>query len=157
MGRAILKAYELGCRFDGWNEMFRFDLWMKAFEESGVDPYYYNRDIGLDEVLPWDFVDIGVSKKFLLKERERSYNEVQTCDCKWGDCRGCGIPGNYADIKLAEIPNQIVEENLVHIGLPVISPTTAQNRQESFPEPGESLSISEDKVGEVELRVDNPP
>ena len=125
VGRAILKAYELGCRFDGWDEMFRFDLWMKAFEESGVDPYFYNRNIGLNEVLPWDFVDIGVSKKFLLKERERSYKEVQTYDCKWGDCRGCGIPGNYADIKLAEIPNQIVEENLVQIGLSVLSPANS--------------------------------
>jgi hypothetical protein len=80
VGRAILKAYQLGCRFDGWDEMFNFDLWMKAFEESGVDPHFYNRDIPLNEVLPWEFIDIGVSKKFLLKERERSYEQVQTYD-----------------------------------------------------------------------------
>ncbi len=118
VGSAILKAYQLGCRFDGWDEMFNYDLWMKAFEESQVDPYFYNRDIALHEVLPWDFIDIGVSKKFLLKERERSYQQVQTYDCKWGDCRGCGIPGNYADIKLAAIPEEPVEEKLVQLTLP---------------------------------------
>ncbi|PYV85339.1 MAG: TIGR03960 family B12-binding radical SAM protein [Acidobacteria bacterium] len=118
VGRALLRAYQLGCRFDGWDEMFNYDLWMKAFEESGVDPHFYNRDIALTEVLPWDFIDIGVSKKFLLKERERSYQRVQTYDCKWGDCRGCGIPGNYADIKLASIPGQGLEEKLVLLPLP---------------------------------------
>jgi radical SAM family uncharacterized protein/radical SAM-linked protein len=101
VGEALLKAHQLGCRFDGWSEMFRWDLWMKAFEELSLDPHCYNRDMALQEVLPWDFIDIGVSKKFLLKERERSFNQIQTTDCKWGDCRGCGIPGNYADIKLA--------------------------------------------------------
>ena len=115
VGRAILKAYQLGCRFDGWDEMFNFQLWMRAFEESGIDPHFYNRDIPLNEVLPWEFIDIGVSKKFLLKERERSYEQVQTYDCKWGDCRGCGIPGNYADIKLAEVPPQVVEDSLVQM------------------------------------------
>jgi radical SAM-linked protein len=115
VGRAILKAYQLGCRFDGWDEMFNFQLWMRAFEESGIDPHFYNRDIPLNEVLPWEFIDIGVSKKFLLKERERSYEQVQTYDCKWGDCRGCGIPGNYADIKLAEVPPQVMEDSLLQL------------------------------------------
>jgi radical SAM-linked protein len=121
VGRALLKAYQLGCRFDGWDEMFNFDLWMRAFEESGVDPHFYNRDIALDEVLPWEFIDIGVSKKFLLKERERSYEQVQTYDCKWGDCRGCGIPGNYADIKLAEVPQQVAQESLVQLMGPALA------------------------------------
>ena len=71
----------------------------------------------LNEVLPWEFIDIGVSKKFLLKERERSYEQVQTYDCKWGDCRGCGIPGNYEDIKLAEVPEQVAAESLVQLSL----------------------------------------
>src|SRR5262249_31315699 len=106
VGRALLKAYELGCRFDGWAEMFNYDLWLKAFDQTGVDPHFYNREIALNEVLPWDFIDIGVSKKFLLKERQRSYEQIQTYDCKWGDCSGCGIPGNYADIKLAATPTQ---------------------------------------------------
>jgi radical SAM family uncharacterized protein/radical SAM-linked protein len=113
VGRSLLRAYQLGCRFDGWDEMFDYDLWMKAFEETGVDPYFYNREIAINEVLPWDFIDIGVSKKFLLKERQRSYEQIQTYDCKWGDCCGCGIPGNYADIKLAAVPAD----------LPVNSPT----------------------------------
>ncbi|MEW5976601.1 MAG: TIGR03960 family B12-binding radical SAM protein [Acidobacteriota bacterium] len=124
VGRAIRAAYELGCRFDGWDEMFNFERWQEAFNQSGVDPGRYTRDIPLNEVLPWDFLDIGVSKKFLLKERERSYQQVQTYDCKWGDCRGCGIPGNYEDIKLAAIPEQKPEENLVQI-LPALSATAS--------------------------------
>jgi len=108
VGRALLKAYQLGCRFDGWDEMFNYELWMKAFDETAIDPGFYNREIAVNEVLPWDFIDIGVSKKFLLKERQRSYEQLQTYDCKWGDCSGCGIPGNYADIKLAAIPTDVV-------------------------------------------------
>ena len=116
VGRALLQAYRLGCRFDGWNETFNFRLWMRAFEESGVDPHFYNRDFALNEILPWDFIDIGVSKRFLLTERERSYRKIQTYDCKWGDCRGCGIPGNYEDIKLASIP--VEEEKRVDVHWP---------------------------------------
>jgi radical SAM-linked protein len=107
--------------------MFNFDLWMKAFEEANVDPHFYNRDIPLHEVLPWEFIDIGVSKKFLLKERQRSYEQVQTYDCKWGDCRGCGIPGNYADIRLAEVPDQVVQESLVQIRPGLLPPAPAKN------------------------------
>ena len=116
VGRALVRAYQLGCRFDGWNETFNYQLWMRAFEESGVDPHFYNRDFSLNEILPWDFIDIGVSKRFLLTERERSYRKIQTYDCKWGDCRGCGIPGNYEDIKLAGIP--VEEEKRVDVNLP---------------------------------------
>ena len=116
VGKALIQAYRLGCRFDGWDETFNYQLWMKAFEQSGVDPYFYNRDFALNEVLPWDFIDIGVSKRFLLTERERSYRKIQTYDCKWGDCRGCGIPGNYEDIKLAGIPAE--EEQPVDVHWP---------------------------------------
>jgi radical SAM family uncharacterized protein/radical SAM-linked protein len=101
MGEVLLKAYQLGCCFDGWDEHFKFDGWMKAFDSCGIDPHFYSREIGRNEILPWDFIDIGVSKKYLLKERQRSEELLQTLDCKWGECRGCGIPGNYADIKLA--------------------------------------------------------
>ncbi len=150
VGRAILKAYQLGCRFDGWDEMFNFGLWMKAFEESGVDPDFYNRDIPLNEVLPWEFIDIGVSKKFLLRERERSYEQVQTYDCKWGDCRGCGIPGNYEDIKLAEVPQQVVAESLVQLSL-------APFRAADTARPPEALRASVPLVqgGQTELSADS--
>ena len=116
VGKALIQAYRLGCRFDGWDETFNYQLWMKAFEQSGIDPHFYNRDFALNEVLPWDFIDIGVSKRFLLTERERSYRKIQTYDCKWGDCRGCGIPGNYEDIKLAGIPAE--EEKPVDVHWP---------------------------------------
>lgn len=133
VGKALLQAYRLGCRFDGWDETFNFQLWMKAFEESGVDPHFYNRDIPLNEVLPWDFIDIGVSKRFLLTERERSYRKIQTYDCKWGDCRGCGIPGNYQDIKLAGIP--VEEEKPVDVHRPRADGVDSPGANPSGPPP----------------------
>ena len=133
VGKALLQAYRLGCRFDGWDETFNFQLWMKAFEESGVDPHFYNRDIALNEVLPWDFIDIGVSKRFLLTERERSYRKIQTYDCKWGDCRGCGIPGNYEDIKLAGIP--VEEEKPVDVHWPQADGPNRSGGNPATPDP----------------------
>jgi radical SAM family uncharacterized protein/radical SAM-linked protein len=132
IGEVLLKAHQLGCRFDGWSEMFSWDLWMKAFEELGLDPHYYNRDIALHEVLPWDFIDIGVSKNYLLKERERSFQQIQTTDCKWGECRGCGIPGNYADIRLASTDAEAATDNLTRLSS---NATTTATRDSSLLDP----------------------
>jgi radical SAM family uncharacterized protein len=87
----LYRAWELGCKLDGWNEHFRFDLWMQAFADCGVDPAFFaNRTRGQDEVLPWDFIDIGVTKRFLWLEWQRALKAQTTCDCRLG-CNGCGI------------------------------------------------------------------
>lgn len=86
----LVKAWEKGCRFDSWGEHFKFDTWMEAFEECGIDPYFYaNRRRGYDETLPWDHIDVGVSKKFLQKESEKAYKGEVTENCRAG-CSGCG-------------------------------------------------------------------
>ncbi|MDD3212969.1 MAG: TIGR03960 family B12-binding radical SAM protein [Eubacteriales bacterium] len=91
MADVLYRAWELGCRLDGWNDQFRYDLWMQAFTDTGVDPAFYaNRKRGLDELLPWDFIDIGVTKRYLLREYERALKEQTTRDCRLG-CNGCGI------------------------------------------------------------------
>ena len=91
LGRVLLRAYQKGCILDGWNELFRFDLWMEAFEEEGLDPAFYAfRARSRDEILPWDFIDAGVTKEFLWREYEKSQNAVVTPDCRKG-CQGCGI------------------------------------------------------------------
>ncbi len=90
LGKVLLKAWELGCKFDGWGEYFKYDIWMKAFEECGVDPYFYaTRKRDYDEVLPWDHIDIGVSKKFLINESKKAYEEKITPNCRV-NCGGCG-------------------------------------------------------------------
>ena len=87
---ALLAAYKKGCLFDSWSECFRNDLWMEAFEETGLDvPFYTTRKRETDELFPWDFIDIGVTKKFLIREWEKAHEEKVTLNCLQG-CQGCG-------------------------------------------------------------------
>ena len=87
---ALLAAYKKGCLFDSWSECFRNDLWMEAFEETGFDvPFYTTRKRETDELFPWDFIDIGVTKKFLIREWEKAHEEKVTLNCLQG-CQGCG-------------------------------------------------------------------
>lgn len=90
IGQVLIKAWENGCKFDSWGEHFKFKEWMKAFEECGIDPAFYaNRKRGRDEVFPWDHIDIGVSRKFLLEENDKAYRGELTPNCRAG-CSGCG-------------------------------------------------------------------
>ncbi len=90
VAKAILRAYELGCMFDAWSERCRYDLWMQAFAESGVDPDFYTlRERSADEVFPWDHIDIGVTKAFLRREWERAMAARVTPNCREA-CSGCG-------------------------------------------------------------------
>ncbi|WP_461812779.1 TIGR03960 family B12-binding radical SAM protein [Faecalimonas sp.] len=90
VGKVLLEAYNLGCLYDSWSEYFQNDLWMQAFEHTGVDIGFYNlRKRELDEIFPWDFIDIGVTKKFLMREWTRSIEEKVTPNCRMG-CSGCG-------------------------------------------------------------------
>ena len=89
----IEEAYRLGCLFDSWTETFRNDLWMEAFENTGVDIAFYNQRVReKDEIFPWDFIDIGVSRSFLYREWERALNETVTPNCR-EKCSGCGAAG----------------------------------------------------------------
>ena len=90
LSKVLLRAHELGCKLDGWDEYFRYDLWMQAFSDCGVDPEFYTtRGFGEDEILPWQTIDIGVSKAFFLRERALAYQSVTTPDCRT-KCAGCG-------------------------------------------------------------------
>lgn len=91
LGNVIVKAWEMGCKFDGWGEYFDYSKWMKAFEECDVDPnYYVHRDRDYEELLPWEHIDIGVSKDFLISENEKARKGILTHDCR-ENCTGCGI------------------------------------------------------------------
>ena len=87
---AIALAVEEGAIFDAWDEYFDFDRWMDVFARTGVDPdFYTTRGFGLDEVLPWDIIDAGVTKQFLLRERSKAYEGKTTPSCA-EFCSGCG-------------------------------------------------------------------
>ena len=87
---AIALAVEEGAIFDAWDEYFDYDRWINVFERCGVDPdFYTTRGFGIDEVLPWDIIDVGVTKSFLKREREKAYAEKTTPSCA-EHCSGCG-------------------------------------------------------------------
>ena len=89
-GKVVEEAYRLGCLFDSWTESFHNDLWMQAFENTGIDPDFYNlRERGEDELFPWDFIDTGVTRKFLRREWENAMKESVTPNCRQ-QCSGCG-------------------------------------------------------------------
>ncbi len=92
--RRLCNALELACRegfkFDAWSEYFDYDKWISVFEKSGVDPdFYANRRYSFDEVLPWDIIDCGVDKSFLLRECKKAYEDQTTPSCR-EHCSGCG-------------------------------------------------------------------
>lgn len=86
----IIAAAEKGCRFDAWGEHFNFDAWMQTFDELGIDPDFYTaRERSYDEVLPWEHIDVGVTKKFLMNENEKAKKAETTAHCR-EKCAGCG-------------------------------------------------------------------
>ena len=91
VGSVLLKAWELGCRFDGWGEHLNFPAWQEAFQLAEIDPLFYHRRRDLAEILPWDHLDCGVTREFLLKEREQALSGEATGDCRTGACTGCGV------------------------------------------------------------------
>ncbi|MBQ1187237.1 MAG: TIGR03960 family B12-binding radical SAM protein [Clostridia bacterium] len=90
LGAVLEKALEKGVKFDGWDECFKFDEWLNAFEECGIDATFYSsRKREYDEIMPWDHLDYGVTKKFLISENKLAHSEVTTKNCR-EQCAGCG-------------------------------------------------------------------
>ncbi|GMG97250.1 TIGR03960 family B12-binding radical SAM protein [Tepidimicrobium xylanilyticum] len=95
LGKALIRAWEKGCKFDGWSEKFDFDKWMEAFKETGIDgDFYALREREIDEILPWDFINPGITKEYLIKEYEKAKGEELTRDCRLG-CTNCGINRSF--------------------------------------------------------------
>jgi len=101
----LIRAVELGCRFDGWREHFSLERWLKALDDCGIQPEWYLRRRELDEVLPWDHLDCGVTREFLLDERERALSEATTPDCRHGECGACGV------CDFSELKNRVSEQS----------------------------------------------
>ena len=102
LGKVLLDAYKLGCKFDSWDDRFDFDAWMRAFEINNIDPYFYTRrQRDYDELLPWDHLDFGVTKQFLKRESEKARQGKTTPHCRI-KCAGCGanmINGGNCDAR----------------------------------------------------------
>lgn len=102
IAKVIFDAWQNGARFDGWNEYFNFQTWKNSFEKNNFDLSGLISEIPETAVLPWDHIDKGVTKHFLLKERKNAYNEVNIIDCKDGTCFGCGIQRKQKYAEFAE-------------------------------------------------------
>ena len=90
LSKVILYAWEHGCKFDGWDDSFKFDVWMEAFEKCGIDPLFYtSRKREFEEILPWDHLDYGIRKEFLINENKKAHESVTTPHCRI-KCAGCG-------------------------------------------------------------------
>ena len=86
----LYDVYKKGCIYDSWSEHFKYDIWMKSFEEHGIDPYFYtSRERAYEEILPWDFIDVGVTKQYLIGEYEKAKGNECTPNCR-EKCTGCG-------------------------------------------------------------------
>lgn len=98
----LIKAFEKGAKFDGWSEYFKMDIWNEAMTECNLDPdFYVYRDRSYEETLPWDFIDIGVNRKYLERENEKAKKAELTRNCLEG-CTGCGINVNFKEGKCFE-------------------------------------------------------
>ena len=107
----LVAAFRRGAKFDGWSDYFNYDIWMDAFKECGIDgDFYAYRERSYDEILPWDFIDIGVSKKYLIAENEKSKKAQLTPDCRLG-CKNCGINTSFKEGKCFEgaLPDKIYQ------------------------------------------------
>lgn len=97
LGKVLKIAHERGCKFDSWGEHFSFARWQEVFEEAGLDmAFYAERERSYEEVLPWDHIEVGVSKRFLIAENEKAKRAEPTQDCR-EQCRGCGVNIDIAE------------------------------------------------------------
>lgn len=102
LSAVIHSAFKNGCKFDSWDEHFKFDAWLRAFEDNGIDPYFYTqRKREFSELLPWDHLDYGISRKFLENENLKAYQNTTTPHCRI-KCAGCGanrLNGGHCDAR----------------------------------------------------------
>jgi len=100
LGKVIYRAWEKGCKFDAWNECFDYGKWLSAFEENGlITAFYANRERSLDELLPWQHIDAGVTLSFLKREYENMWQEKVTPDCIRNSCNACGLHRWHPDCR----------------------------------------------------------
>lgn len=108
LSSVLEEAWERGLRFDGWSECFNFDGWLSAFDEFKIDPTSYLRAKPLAKPLPWDHIDSGVTRQFLLEEREKARQKIDTRDCRIVGCHGCGVCKTATPIPLIKSSSPVV-------------------------------------------------
>ncbi len=125
LSKVIERAYKLGCRFDGWSEHFQFKKWAEAFHKEGIDPNTFVKRREIDNPLPWEVIDAGIDRKFLISDLKRAYTGEKLKDCREG-CTGCGVcprfkvqntfsPSQKIDIEEPLFPSNTLKKAKYHI------------------------------------------
>ncbi|KJS82052.1 MAG: Fe-S oxidoreductase [Peptococcaceae bacterium BICA1-8] len=92
LGKALFTAWQKGCKFDGWSQHFKYETWLEAIKEVGLDPEWYAyRELDYNDILPWEHINIGVKKQYLIQEHQKAMETAVTGDCRFKDCTVCGI------------------------------------------------------------------
>jgi len=105
ISKVIYTAWKKGAKFDGWDEFFDFNLWQKAFSENNIDYNIFLNSIPVQQILPWSIISTGIDTSFLLKEKEKAYNNITTSDCRKDYCNACGVCNNKK-YKIKEIKHE---------------------------------------------------
>jgi radical SAM family uncharacterized protein len=96
VGKAIYRAWQLGSSFDAWSEHFKWENWLQAFQECGLDPAFYaQRERALDEILPWSHIQVGVTPSYLKREFRKALKCEETGDCRYEGCNVCGFEAEF--------------------------------------------------------------
>ncbi len=116
MAQVIYRAWKMSAKFDGWSELFNYDIWEKSFKDVGLDNNSLIKEISESQPLAWDHIDKGITKKFLLKERKNAYNEININDCKDDSCISCGIQrkktfGEFTDCYSKQKHAEVIKPN----------------------------------------------
>ncbi len=108
LSKVIYDAYKAGCLYDSWSEYFKYEAWLKAFEDNGIDIVFYtSRERDKDEILPWDFIDVGVTKEFLWREYNRGIQEKVTPNCRRA-CVDCGAKVFHGGVCYEEREQEVI-------------------------------------------------
>ena len=108
LGPLIETAYRLGCRFDGWSDKFRNDYWENAIAQLGIEPAAFLCERPPETAFPWDHIDCGLDRQFLLEEAQKAHNETLTADCRLDGCYQCGVC-NHIDIRPVRAEEEVTE------------------------------------------------
>ncbi|MFH1077159.1 MAG: TIGR03960 family B12-binding radical SAM protein [Pseudomonadota bacterium] len=148
----LVNAYKFGCRLDGWGDRFRYDLWQKALDASGIDIDWYSaRERSLDEPLPWDHIDTGVTKEYLKKEWSNALREKITADCRTSLCTGCGVCDHISLLPVT------FKKDKLDKGLfpqpPVFEPETYQTIRLAYTKLDQTRYLSQLELSQVFMRA----
>jgi len=152
LGELIAAAFRAGCRFDGWGDQLRFDLWEEAMKMLHVDAAQYLQERQSDCALPWDHIDCGLTREFLVREYEKSPSEELTEDCRFGVCHKCGVCDKNTTIRLAVPQATDTVSGTGHRPAKKLPPPNAQKFRIRFFKHGKARLLSHLEVASTLVR-----